>query len=446
MSEKNKVVWSEGLFLRPQHLQQQERYFERYVEGRAGGLLRHGWGFLELEVDRDLLAIGKLSLRTARGVFPDGTPFNMPADDALPLALELPAQTRDRIAYLALPVRRDGAVEISRKEGSGKMTRYALREWEARDATRETSERVPLEVATLQPRIVLQGEAFDDLTHLPVAMVREVRNDRSVLLDEGFMPTALDVGACAPLRQFLGELLGMVKQRADVLSAVVTATGRGGAAEFGEFLRLLTMNRYEPRLLHYSRVQPLHPEELYGLLLELAGELATISSSSRRLAPHPPYRQDNLREPFEPLIQTLRGFLSAEQLSRVVSIPIEQRQPSLYVAKVADTSLFEQATFVLAARADLPADALRRDFASMAKLAPVTLLKRYVEAITPGIALQPISVLPPSIPYHAGYVYFELDRGHESWRELSAAGAFGLFVPEAFPGLALEMWAMRRAG
>src|SRR5690606_889299 len=293
VSEKNKVVWSEGLFLRPQHLQQQERYFERYVEGRAGGLLRHGWGFLELEVDRDLLAIGKLSLRTARGVFPDGTPFNMPADDALPLALELPAQTRDRIAYLALRVRRDGAVEISRKEGSGGMTRYALREWEARDATRETSERVPLEVATLQPRIVLQGEAFDDLTRLPVAMVREVRNDRSVLLDEGFMPTALDVGACAPLRQFLGELLGMVKQRADVLSAVVTATGRGGAAEFGEFLRLLTMNRYEPRLLHYSRVQPLHPEELYGLLLELAGELATISSSSRRLAPHPPYRQDN---------------------------------------------------------------------------------------------------------------------------------------------------------
>lgn len=446
MSEKNKVVWSEGLFLRPQHLQQQERYLERYVEGRAGSLLRHGWGFLELEIDRDLLAIGKLALRRARGVFPDGTPFSMPADDALPAPLELTAQTRDRIAYLALPVRRDGAVEVSRKEGTGKLTRYALREWEARDATRETSERVPLEVASLQARIVLQDGAFEDLTHIPVALVREVRSDRSVMLDEGFMPTALDLGACAPLRQFLGELLGMVKQRADVLSAVVTATGRGGAAEFGEFLRLQTMNRYEPLLLHASRVQPLHPEELYCQLLELAGELATISSASRRLAPLPPYRHDALRESFEPLIQTLRGYLSAEQLSKVVAIPIEQRQTGLYVAKVADTSLFEQATFVLAARADLPADALRRNFSSMAKIAPVTLLKRYVETITPGIGLQPVSVLPPSIPYHAGYVYFELDRGHESWRELNAAGAFGLFVPEAFPGLALEMWAMRRGG
>jgi type VI secretion system protein ImpJ len=31
MTTNSKVVWSEGLFLRPQHFQQQERYFERFV-------------------------------------------------------------------------------------------------------------------------------------------------------------------------------------------------------------------------------------------------------------------------------------------------------------------------------------------------------------------------------------------------------------------------------
>ena len=35
MTQNNKVVWSEGLFLRPQHLQQQERYLERYVDLRV---------------------------------------------------------------------------------------------------------------------------------------------------------------------------------------------------------------------------------------------------------------------------------------------------------------------------------------------------------------------------------------------------------------------------
>ncbi|NMW25688.1 type VI secretion system baseplate subunit TssK, partial [Rhodanobacter denitrificans] len=89
MTDNNKVVWSEGLFLRPQHLQQQERYLERFVELRAGNLRPYTWGFSELELETDLLAIGKLGIKRARGVFPDGTPFAMPGDDPLPLALEV---------------------------------------------------------------------------------------------------------------------------------------------------------------------------------------------------------------------------------------------------------------------------------------------------------------------------------------------------------------------
>ncbi len=70
MSSNNRVVWSEGLFLRPQQFQQQTRYFERYVEGRARELCAHSWGFTHLEIERDLLNIGKLGLRRAAGVFP----------------------------------------------------------------------------------------------------------------------------------------------------------------------------------------------------------------------------------------------------------------------------------------------------------------------------------------------------------------------------------------
>jgi len=63
MSIYNKVVWSEGLFLRPQHFQQQDRYFERYVETRCQALIPHSWGFTSLELEPDLLSIGKFGLR-----------------------------------------------------------------------------------------------------------------------------------------------------------------------------------------------------------------------------------------------------------------------------------------------------------------------------------------------------------------------------------------------
>src|SRR5690606_3813106 len=105
MTQNSKIVWSEGLFLRPQHMQQHERYVERFVNLRAGDLRPFAWGFSELELETDLLAVGSLAIRRARGVFPDGTPFSMPDDDPLPPALEVDVGLRDQIVYLTLPMR-----------------------------------------------------------------------------------------------------------------------------------------------------------------------------------------------------------------------------------------------------------------------------------------------------------------------------------------------------
>src|ERR1043166_1146927 len=115
MSAHNRVIWSEGLFLQPQHFQQQERYLERYVEGRCQSLIANSWGFSEIEFERDFLSIGKAALRRAAGVFPDGTPFRMPDDDPLPTPIDIPADARDQILMLALPLRSAGAPDVDRR-------------------------------------------------------------------------------------------------------------------------------------------------------------------------------------------------------------------------------------------------------------------------------------------------------------------------------------------
>ena len=61
MTWNDKVVWQEGMFLRAQHYQQQDRYFEHLLQARAAPLVAHPWGVTELALDRDLLAAGKLS-------------------------------------------------------------------------------------------------------------------------------------------------------------------------------------------------------------------------------------------------------------------------------------------------------------------------------------------------------------------------------------------------
>ena len=78
MSWYSKVVWSEGLFLRPHHLQQSDRYLEHLLESRVRHVTPYPWGFSHLEIDRDLAQQSKFAVRRAAGVMPDGTPFDIP--------------------------------------------------------------------------------------------------------------------------------------------------------------------------------------------------------------------------------------------------------------------------------------------------------------------------------------------------------------------------------
>ena len=60
MKDAHKVVWTEGMFLRPHHFQQAENYLEGYM--RNWGQAHSGcfWGFLTLDLDQTLLRQGKI--------------------------------------------------------------------------------------------------------------------------------------------------------------------------------------------------------------------------------------------------------------------------------------------------------------------------------------------------------------------------------------------------
>src|SRR6476619_5193914 len=119
MSQHNRVLWSEGLFLRPHHFQQQDRYHEHLLEQRLDSQLAYGYGFVELLLDRELLKLGKLGLASASGIMPDGTPFSLPEDGPLPLPLDIGEQVKDAVVSLCLPLRRAGMADAALREEGG---------------------------------------------------------------------------------------------------------------------------------------------------------------------------------------------------------------------------------------------------------------------------------------------------------------------------------------
>src|SRR6202046_727092 len=105
MSWYSKVAWTEGLFLRPHHFQQNDRYHEHLLESRVRYATPYPWGFTALEIDRDLAQQSKFALRRASGIMPDGGLFDFPAECPPPAPITTPETAAGQLILLTMPAR-----------------------------------------------------------------------------------------------------------------------------------------------------------------------------------------------------------------------------------------------------------------------------------------------------------------------------------------------------
>jgi type VI secretion system protein ImpJ len=443
MSWNRKVVWSEGMLLQPQHLQQHDRYLQSQLEARVSNLRPYPWGFSSLRIDEQQLAFGKLALQACAGVLPDGTPFMLPMEDDLPLPLDVPDDARNVLVVLALPLRRPGVPETGDSTGFDNFARHRAVDHEALDSNGLDNSAL-MQVGQLRLRLALESEVINAYSTLGIARVLERRPDNRLVLDPEYCPPCLDFRVAQRLSSFADELVGLLQQRGQMLASRLSQPGAAGAAEIADFLLLQLVNRAEPRFGHLASMSGLHPEELYREMAGLAGELATFGSGGKRATQYPAYRHDYLRESFEPVVTHLREALSAVLDTHAVPIPLEERQFGIRVAVMRDPELVKSATFVLAVNAQLPAENIRSGFPRQVKIGSVEKIRDLVNLQLPGIGLRPLPVAPRQLPFHAGFTYFELDKGSEYWAQLATSAGFAMHVAGEFPGLQMEFWAIRK--
>src|SRR5499427_974089 len=444
MSWDNRVIWSEGTFLQPQHLQQHDRYLEAYVELRTRALRPYSWGFSELELDESLLELGKLAVRKVRGSLPDGTPFDCPARDPLPAPLDIPATLRDSLVVLALPVRQPGVDEADLSGGATDgLARYVAGELEVKDTNASFDRTALIQIGRLRLQLLKETDVTAAYTVLGVARVVERQADNRVVLDRRYIPPMMDAAADQVLAGIVRDIHGLLHQRGDALATRMSQPGPGGVGEIAEFLWLKTINRHEPLFAHLTNITPLHPEHLYAACLELAGELCTFTQESRRPVPYPTYRHDDLAGSFGPVVADIRRSLSMVLERNAIPIPLEDRKFGLRVASIPDLELRRTARFVLAAKAQLPTERLQASLPTLVKIGPGERIRDLVNLNLPGIVLRSLPVAPRQIPFHAGFLYFELERSGDLWKQTEQSGLLALHIAGEFPGLELEFWAVR---
>lgn len=443
MAGRNRVVWSEGLFIKPQHFQQQQRSLEGLIDARLQGVSGYLYGFLSLELNAEFLSFGRVALTRASGVMPDGTAFRLPEDDAEPQPLEIDdAGLTSQIVYLGLPLATDAVGEVRWPEDD-LPARYRLTSHSVRDLHSRDGDVADLDVARVAPRLLLERDDRSAYACLAVARIVERRPDGSLVLDEQFLPTLLNVPAAPALQRFVGEMTGLMRERARNIAQRLATPHQTGVADVSDFMLLQLLNRAHPSFQHLSRLGKLHPERLFEAMLELSSELVTFTDESRLPPEFPAYDHDCPERSFKPLMQSLRQSLSTVLEPRALAIQLQSRRYGLLVAPLSDASLLDDADFILAVRADMPLETLRKRFVQQTKVASVERIRDLISLQLPGVPLTQLPVAPRQLPYHAGYSYFQLDRQSQAWSMLEGASGFAFHVAGEFPGLEMQFWAIR---
>jgi type VI secretion system protein ImpJ len=341
------------------------------------------------------------------------------------------------VVYLCLPIRQAGAAEVGFEPGSD--GRNGPKSFEAYDTHSGSPRPADLQVGRLKLRYMLETQDRAGYHCIGLARITEVAADRRLTLDDRWIPPALLCSAAPPLSGLLAELTGMLNQRGEALAGRLSAPGSRGVAEVADFLLLQSVNRWQKLLSHWTDSGNVHPEDLYATLVQMVGEFATFTETTRRPNIDPAYRHEDQQRSLAPVVADLRRSLSAVLETNAVSIPLQERRHGVRVGPLTDRSILRNSNFVLSVQADVPSENLRRLFPAQAKIGAVEHISELVNVALPGISIRPMSAAPRQIPFYAGATYFEIDRNSPHWRQMQSSGGFAIHVSGEFPELKMEL-------
>ncbi|WP_233834722.1 type VI secretion system baseplate subunit TssK [Paraburkholderia sp. ZP32-5] len=447
----DKPLWHEGLILTQQHFQQQERWAGFALQQFATAALAEPWGTLGVEVDEEALATGRLKLTRLKLRFPDGTPVDTTAADALPLARDLtqgvPADRQSVVVLAALALPDANGNNCRFDETPLARPRRAYREFvKVADLNGSGETEIAAERHAL--RLLFDFESHADDTVCAIArLVRTTSGQFQV--DHRFVPPCLTLGS-HPLH------LERISRVAEILQAKSAALGARrserleqvaeyGVADVQLFWLLHCIHAAWPQLRLYASHPRRSPEQLYGTLAQLASALMTFSTLAQ-LTDIPAYDHARADEIFAKLETTIRDLLDAIIPSRVVSIGLTRKSTTTWAGQFLDERIVEGAAdWYLSVNAPLPAFELAEQFPRLCKIGAPDDVEHIINSALLGIPLKAVPRVPAAIPVRLDNQYFALDPASVAHAKMLAARACQIYLPASVPDASLELYAVLRS-
>ncbi len=434
-----RVVWSEGLLMSPQHLQQLDLYHERLVGGRLDSLEPLNWGVVNIEIDRRALESGQVRLSELTAVLPDGLVIDCGAGDSelppsRPVEGHFPHTQQVLEVYVGVPRERDGVANYA--DAPGSRARFVISSKNVSDLTGD-GHNLEVSFAQRNLQILFGSEPKDDFESMKIA---EVTRDASgnLALNDPYVPPILRIEASPFILAGMRRLLRLMSTRRRALAESARergdATVEYNAGDVTRFLLLNAINSYLPIMNHLVDMPQVPPRTAYMWLVTLGGQLATFSADFDPID-LPKFNYNDLRSTFEPLFARITELLQATVKEHYVSMMLDGREDGMHLGQMTDDRLMGCSKYFIGIRSGVAEQQAATTLPRLSKMASWGDINSILSAATPGAPVEVTFRPPPEIPIKAGVVYFAIAIDNNYWRNIVTDRQIAVYLPRPFePG------------
>jgi type VI secretion system protein ImpJ len=420
------VHWSEGLFLQPHHFQAAERSATETLQTSERWDHHYGYGVRTLELSEEAIANYQFQVNVCHARMKDGTIVALdPGQELDRLDLkEAFAQESVVKVYLAVPKLRMGATNV-RSSGQKTQARYVEVSQSVQDESSGGSDQ-ELRFRMLDLRLLLSTQDMAGYEVLPLAQVqRAAAQQAAPCIDPTYFPPMLAIDAWPPLgRDVIRAIYDIIGQRIEVLSTQVisrgiTLDGRV-PGDLDRLFKLHELNAAYAVLQVMAFAAGVHPFTAYVELCRLVGRLS-IFDAGRRPPEIPRYDHDDLATIFRK-IKALIEVLVKDESDEPEQRWFEGDGPGMRVAFESmwlggDWQWFIGVKYGGITRQKCE-ELLREGGTLNWKLASSRQVGDVFRLGRKGLHLSPLAQAPPALPVSSDWLYFEVNRDNEFWRDV----------------------------
>ncbi|NMM08672.1 MAG: type VI secretion system baseplate subunit TssK [Polaromonas sp.] len=444
MNSASKVLWGEGLFLRPQHFQRQDAYHEARLHQIANALHPYAWGVRSMQIDKEALVNSSFRFNDLSVIFPDGEIYDAPRDDKLPPAVslaEIPLNHQSITFSLAVPALNWYG------ENSSAVSTIAMRYIQKGEETPDLfTQAATAEVMYLgkQARLVSEFESLQSYISFPIARLRREATG-GFALDPDFMAPCVSVKSNPLLFLQMRRLMDALHAKVNALYGHHREPSKSviefRSGDIASFWLLHTASAAFASLTHLFHHPVLHPERYFEQLLGLAGQLMTFSKM-HSLVDLPVYKHEDPGPAFSKLHSIIKDLLETVISTRFFAVALSEIKPGYHSGRLDSGKIDDKTAFYLSVSADMPALELVEIVPLRVKIGAPDDVEKFVLSAMPGVRLVHSPQVPPALPVKPDTYYFSVESKGPLYERMLHAQAISIYAPSGIQNLKLELLAV----